>query len=142
MIRTVELTNDSVVIDGRDVSHLVTGVDLRLEPGLCTFMPSPTPSPTPGLPKSPGCRWTGIERLRQRLRAMSDRTIQFLVDHNRFIYQDLPMVVVRGECEHGQKWVRSFTPDTDEILTDWTALDAYKEIVPAPSCDEHQTADG
>ncbi|KKK48695.1 hypothetical protein LCGC14_3142520 [marine sediment metagenome] len=69
---------------------------------------------------------------------MTARTIELLTDPNRFIHQDLPMVVVRGRCEHGNRWVRSFTPYTDEILTDWDALNAYKDVVPAPPCDDHK----
>ncbi len=32
-LRSVTVTNHSVVVDGRDISHMVTAVDIRVSPG-------------------------------------------------------------------------------------------------------------
>ena len=70
------------------------------------------------------------------------RTIEMAVTASTFIRDTPPIAVVRGVCEHGVCWVKSYsiysTYYTDGIGTDWSALDALKETTPAPSCEFHR----
>ena len=72
MIRSVELTDNSVVIDGRDISNLVTGVDLHIRadqpwPYLSIDM-APDAILYSGPAEVAGVPLDGIARLRERLR--------------------------------------------------------------------------
>ena len=64
------------------------------------------------------------------------RTIEMAVTADTFLRDTPPMAVIRGVCEHEVRWVRSYY--TDKIGTDWDALDALKEMIPAPSCEHHR----
>ena len=64
------------------------------------------------------------------------RTIEMVVTAETFIRDTPPMAEIRGICEHGHHWVKRYY--TDEIGTDWNALDALKEISLPPSCEYHQ----
>ncbi len=69
--RQVVVTNHSVVIDGRDISHLVTAVDINVQAG--SWLPQVVITAAPdhilysGSAVVPEVPLDGIERLRKRL---------------------------------------------------------------------------
>ncbi len=67
---------------------------------------------------------------------MSARTIEMVVTNETFLRDIAPMVVIRGVCEHGQRWVEAYSGDFG-LAEDWDALSALKDTIPAPPCVEH-----
>ena len=68
--RRVVLTNDSVVIDGRDISHMVTGLQLTMSGMALPVLELETVSDEilySGIAVVSGVPLNGIARLRQRL---------------------------------------------------------------------------
>ncbi len=68
---------------------------------------------------------------------MSARTIEMVVTDETFLRDITPMVMICGECEHGKRWVKAYSSDFG-LATDWDALNALKDAIPAPPCEEHQ----
>ena len=64
------------------------------------------------------------------------RTIEMAIPYEAFVKDTPPMVVIRGICEHGIRWAKGYY--ADGMRTDWDALDALKEMTPAPSCEQHR----
>ena len=68
--RQVVVTNDSVIIDGRDITHMVTGVHLTVTAGAVSVLELklvPDEILYSGLAIIPRMPLNGIERLRKRL---------------------------------------------------------------------------
>ena len=68
--RSVTVTNDSVVVDGRDISHMVTAVDIRVRYNAFPVLElevAPDHVLYSGTAVVPGVPLDGIERLRRRL---------------------------------------------------------------------------